>query len=133
MRKLDYGPTIRNRMNAFDMFINRRILRIPWIQKVTNDEVLQRMGKQKELLDTTIKERKMQYLGHVLRGERYELLRLIMEGKVQGKRSVGRRENSWLKDMRRWFERSSSQIFRPAASRATIAIWIANFRKETEQ
>lgn len=47
----------------------------------------------KELLNT-IKERKMQYLGHVMRGDRYEILRLIIEGKVQEKRSVGRPQNS---------------------------------------
>lgn len=111
------------------MYVYRRMLRISWVQRITNDEVLQRMQKQKEILNT-IKERKMQYLGHVMRGGRYEILRLIIEGKVQGKRSVGRRQNSWLKDLRRWFERSSAEIFRAAVSRATIAIWIANLRQE---
>ncbi|ENN79744.1 hypothetical protein YQE_03800, partial [Dendroctonus ponderosae] len=48
----------------------------------TNDEVLQRMSKQEELINT-IKERKIQYLSHVLRGEKYELLRLLIEGKLQ--------------------------------------------------
>lgn len=125
-------PQTEKRIEAFEMYTYRRILRISWMQKVTNDEVLQRMSKQRELLNT-IKERKMQYLGHVLRGERYELLRLIIEGKVQGRRSVGRRQNSWLKDLRRWFDRSSAEIFRAAVSKATIAIWIANLRKETAQ
>jgi len=59
------------------------------------------MGKQKELLLTV--KRKMQYLGHIMRGEKYEFLRLVVEGKILGKRSVGRRQNSWLKDLRRWF------------------------------
>lgn len=117
------------RIEAFEMYVYRRMLRISWVQRITNDEVLQRMQKQKEILNT-IKERKMQYLGYVMRGGRYEILRLIIEGKVQGKRSVGRRQNSWLKDLRRWFERSSAEIFRAAVSRATIAIWIANLRQE---
>jgi hypothetical protein len=123
---------IEKRIDAFEMYIYRRMLRIPWVQRVTNVEVLRRMCKQKELL-RIIKERKMQYLGHVLRGERYELLQVILEGKVQGKRSVGRRQNSWLKDLRRWFDRSSAEIFRAAVSKTTIAIWIANLRKETAQ
>ena len=33
-----------------------------------------------------------------MRGERYE----IIEGKIQGKRSVGRHQNSWLKALSRW-------------------------------
>jgi len=47
------------------------MLRISWIQRITNDEVLQRMHKQKELL-SIIKERKMQYLGHVMRGDKWK-------------------------------------------------------------
>ncbi|VEN45339.1 unnamed protein product [Callosobruchus maculatus] len=66
-----------------------------------------------------------------MRGQKYELLRVIIEGKIQGKRSIGRRQNSWLKDIRRWFGCSSLDIFRMAVSRTTLAIWIANLRKET--
>jgi len=68
----------------------------------------------------------MQYLGHVMRCDKYEILRLIMEGKVQEKRSVGRHQNSWLKDLRRWF----AEILCAAVFRATIAMWIANLRQE---
>ena len=31
----------------------------------------------------------------------------LLEGKVEGKRLVGRRQNSWLKDLRRWFRRTN--------------------------
>uniref|UniRef100_A0A6P7FYF4 Uncharacterized protein LOC114332069 isoform X2 n=1 Tax=Diabrotica virgifera virgifera TaxID=50390 RepID=A0A6P7FYF4_DIAVI len=81
------------------------MLRIPCVQKVTNNGVLQCMSKQKELL-RIIKERKIKYLGQVLRGESYELLQIVFEGQVEGKRSVGRRQNSWLKDLRSWFDLS---------------------------
>jgi len=37
----------------------------------------------------------MQCLGHVMRGDKYEILRLIMEGKVQRKRSVGRLQGAY--------------------------------------
>jgi len=62
-----------------------------------------------------------------MRGEKYELLRLIIEGK----RSVGRRQNSWLKDLRRWFGCTSIEIFRAVTSRIMIANWIANLGRET--
>jgi len=49
------------------------------------------IGKQRELL-LNIKERKTTYLGHIMRGERYGTLALLIE--ERGKRSVGRRQNS---------------------------------------
>ena len=118
-----------SRIDALEMYLYRRILRISWTQRKTNEEVLRQMDKRKELL-TTIQERKLQYIGHVMRGKRYEILRLIIEGKIEGKRSVGRRQNSWLKDLRRWYGRTSTEIFRAAASRIIIASWIANLRRE---
>lgn len=118
------------RIDAFEMYAYRRLLRVSWTERKTNVEILNRMGKNKELL-LTVKERKLQYIGHIMRGERYEILRLIIEGKVEGKRSVGRRQNSWLKDLRRWLGRTSTEIFRAAVSRTMIANWIANLRKET--
>lgn len=73
----------------------------------------------------------MQYLLYVLTGERCELLRLMIEGKGHDKRSVGRCQNSWLKDVRRWFDRSPAEISRAVVSKATIAVWNANLREET--
>lgn len=122
--------TTEKRIEAFEMYAYRRMLRISWTEHKSNIEVMHQMGKHKELL-TTIKERKLEYLGHIMRGERYEILRLIIEGKIEGRRSVGRRQNSWLRDLRRWFVQTSIDIFRAAVSRATIAIWIANLHRET--
>ena len=116
-------PTIESRIAAFEMYLYRRILRISWIKKVTNIEVLTRMNKERELL-ITLKKRKLQY---VLRGEKYEILRLILEGNIVGKRSIGRRQNSWLKDLRRWCGCSSADLFRKATSKIQMALWIANF------
>ena len=80
------NPAMERKIEAFEMFLCRRMLRIPWVHIITNNEVLIRMKKQKELL-LAVKERKIRYLGHIMRGERYEILRLIIEGKIQGKRS----------------------------------------------
>ena len=100
------------------------------VDRVTNAKVLQRMSKSKELLDT-MKERKVQNLGHVMRGEKYEVLRIVLEGKIKGKRLIGRRQNSWLKDIRRWLGKTSNEIFKAAVNRTLKIIWIANLRRET--
>lgn len=41
-----------NKLEAFEMWACRRILKIPWVDKVTNVEVLKRMNKKWEILMT---------------------------------------------------------------------------------
>ena len=61
-----------------------------------NKEVLRRMGFSCEIVNT-IKHKKLEYLGHIMRGP---LLQLIVQGKISGKISIGRRRVSWLKNLR---------------------------------
>ena len=117
-----------DRLEAFEMWAYRRILRISWTSRTTNKEVLRRMGKDKEIM-TIIKIRKLQYLGHVMRGERYTLLQNILQGKILGKRSIGRRRISWLNNLRQWFNSSSIDLFRAVTSKIKIAMLIANLLK----
>ncbi|XP_022835160.1 uncharacterized protein LOC111362674 [Spodoptera litura] len=89
------------RINAFEMWCYRRMLRISWTQRVSNESVLHRVQMTRKIMQT-IKKRKIEYLGHVLRHDRYSLLQLIMMGKVEGKRRAGRRRKSWLRNIREW-------------------------------
>jgi hypothetical protein len=58
------------------------------------------MGNQKELL-TTIKARKLEYIGHIMRNkQRYNILKLILQRKIKRKVNVGRRMISWMKNLR---------------------------------
>ena len=63
------------------MWCYRRMLRISWKDRVRNEQVLLRMEKRPEIIKT-IKVRKLQYLGHVMRGDRYRILKLIIEASV---------------------------------------------------
>lgn len=116
-----------NKLQAFEMWCYRRMLRISWTEKRTNVEVLREMGKERELI-TSIKARKLQYLGHIMRGNKYELMRVIMQGKIKGKRSIGRRRLSWLRNLREWFRCSSIELFRAAVDKVKIARMLSNLR-----
>ncbi|CAG9839739.1 unnamed protein product [Diabrotica balteata] len=84
------------------MWIYRRILKISYVDHVTNVEVLQCMTKEKELLNL-VKQRKLEYLGHVMRNEeKYRILQFVMQGKVFGRRRPGRRRISWLNSTMVW-------------------------------
>lgn len=116
------------RIEAFEMWIYRRILKISYVDHVTNIEVLQRMTKEKEVLNL-VKQRKLEYLGHVMRNEeKYRVLQLVMQGKVFGRRGPGRRRISWLKNLRQWFGITSAELFRRAVNKTMIALMIANIR-----
>ena len=64
---------------------------ISWIKHTTNEEVLRRMGKTKEVT-FTVKMRKIEYLGHIMKNNKYRLLQLILQGKVDGRRVLGGEE-----------------------------------------
>lgn len=115
-----------NRIEGFEMWTLRRMLRISWTTRTTNEEVLRRARTDRHLI-TNIKRRKVAYLGHVMRGEKFSLLRTIMEGKIEGKRGVGRKQMSWLRNVRDWTGiRAAGELFRLAEDRDTFAQVVAN-------
>lgn len=118
---------LMKRLEAFEMWVYRRILRISYTEHITNIEVLRRMGKEKEI-SLTVKKRKLEYLGHLMRHDKYRLLQLIVQGKIDSKRGPGRRRHSWLHNLRQWFGMTSIQLFRNVAYKIRIAMMIANVR-----
>ncbi|MBV2145157.1 MAG: hypothetical protein KTM48_00180, partial [Wolbachia endosymbiont of Pissodes strobi] len=89
-----------NRLEAFEMWVYRRTLKVPWTARKTNEEIL-RIGGERELLDT-IKCRNTAHLGHVTRNERYHFLQLLIDGKIEERRGLGRKRMSWLRNIKQW-------------------------------
>lgn len=117
-----------SRLDSFEMWLYRRILKISWTERVTNDRVLERMDKEQELL-TTVKRRKAAYFGHIFRNSKYSFLQLIVEGKIEGRRGVGRKRFSWLRNLRQWFDiREASTIIHLARDREEFQLMVANLR-----
>ncbi|KAF0766394.1 Uncharacterized protein FWK35_00004205 [Aphis craccivora] len=57
-----------------------------------------------------------------------QMMELILQGKIEGKRSVGRRRISWLKNLRDWYNTTSTDLFRASLDRNSIANVISNIR-----
>ena len=119
---------LEKKLEAFEMWVYRRMLKISWTDRVRNTDVLACIRKELEVL-YEIKRRKLDYFGHVIRNEKYRLLQLVMEGKIEGKRKQGRRKTSWLKNLRDWFGVDSFCLFRAAFSKVKICQMIANLRR----
>ena len=54
-------------MDALDHWTIRRILKIRWTERITNEEVRKKMNMENMILGLKIKERRFRYLGHILR------------------------------------------------------------------
>jgi len=77
-----------NKLEAFEMWVYRRVLRIAWTARRTNYEVLRIINKDRKLLPPLNVEKRT-YLGHVICNGRYQFLQLIIEGK----RGIGRKKD----------------------------------------
>lgn len=100
---------------------------IPWTARTTNEEVLRRIGHGRKLM-TIVKVRKTAYVGHILRNDKYSLLQVIMQGRIDGKKTIGRKKKSWLRNIRDWTNLSAEQIFHVARDREAFKEVIANLR-----
>ena len=105
---------MENKINAFEMWIYRRMLKISYQDHITNEEVLKRVNETPMLLKE-IKRRKLQYLGHIIRGD--EIQKDLIEGKVEGTRKRGRPRSSWLGEIEKWTGKKMIQLTRLATNR----------------
>jgi len=83
----------RKNVEAAEMWFYRRILRVSYMDRVTNDTVLERVHQKRQLLKI-IEKRQMQFLGHSIR--KGELEELSLSGKIPGRRARGRQRQTLL-------------------------------------
>ena len=83
------------RVDAFEMKGLRKIVRVSWTAKKTNEWVLINAGVNREQLDT-VKARKLSYCGQTVRTQRSCLEKEIMEGTMPGARRQGRPCTAWI-------------------------------------
>jgi ribosomal protein L7/L12 len=92
MRKRD-----RDKVNAFENWCWRRLLRIAWTAKRTNASIREQLGIS-TMMSEQIAERKLKYFGHVMRGDGLE--KAVMMGMGGGKRERGRPKIRWLDEIK---------------------------------
>ena len=102
-----------DKLEAFEMWLYRRMFRISWKEHKTNADVLHKMNT--KILLNTIKNRKYQYLGHIIRGNRVQ--RLLMEGRINGRRGRGRPRTMWTDNIKEWTKISYNDCIRVAQDR----------------
>lgn len=84
----------RKRIDAFEMFCWRRMLRIPWTAHRTNLSILNEL-QVKQRLSSICMQRILKYFGHIARKPSDNLEKLMITGKMDGKRPRGRSPKRW--------------------------------------
>jgi len=79
----------------------RKILRVSWTEKKTNEWVLNKAGAKRKLLDT-VKARKLAYYGHTVRKQGSCLEKEIMQGTMPDARRRGRPRTAWMDNVKTW-------------------------------
>ena len=90
---------IRMKLEATEMWFLRRILKVSWTEKRSNQEILEMAGMKRSLLNT-IRKRQMKFMGHVYRKGGIE--HLSITGKIEGKKSRGRQRTMYVDSLNTW-------------------------------
>ena len=82
------------RIDAFELWCWRRLLRVPWTARRANQSILKEISPECSLEGLMLK-LKLQYFGHLMRrADSFE--KTLMLGKIEVKRRRGRQRMRWL-------------------------------------
>ena len=88
----------RRKIDRFELWCWRRLLRIPWTARRTNKSVIEEI-KATNPLEALIKEQQLSYFGHIMRSENC-LEKSMMLGMGGGARKRDRPRARWLDDIK---------------------------------
>ena len=84
----------RRRIDAFELWCWRRLLRVPWTARRSNQSILKEISPGCSLEGLMLK-LKLQYFGHLMwRADSFE--KTLMLGKIEGRRKRGQQRMRWL-------------------------------------
>ena len=84
----------QQRIDAFKLWCWRRLLRVPWTAKISNQSILKEISPEYSLEGLMLK-LKLQYFGHLMwRTDSFE--KTLMLGRIEGRRRKGWQSMRWL-------------------------------------
>ena len=94
MWELDHKESWWQRIDAFELWCWRRLLRVPWTTRISNQSIIKKISPEYSLEGLMLK-LKLQYFGHLMwRPDWFE--KTLMLGKIEGRRRRGQQKMRWL-------------------------------------
>ena len=96
------------RIDAFELWCWKRVLRVPWTARRLNQSILKETSPECSLEGLMLK-RKLQYFGHLMR-RTDSLAKILMLGKIEGRRRRGQQRIRWLDGITDLIDMSLSKL-----------------------
>ena len=93
------NKNLEDGINSCVMWFLRRLLKVSWKDRETNESVLQRAGVGRQL-QAEVKNIQMKFFRHVIKKDGIE--NLVVTGKIKGKRAQGRQRHKLSDNILRW-------------------------------
>ena len=100
--------TEHRRIDAFELWCWRRLSRVPWTARRSNQSILKEISPEYSLEGLMLK-LKLQYFGHVMR-RTGSLGKTLMLGKIEGGRRRGQQRVRWLNGITDSMDTSLSKL-----------------------
>ena len=120
----------RRRIDAFELWCWRRLLRVPWTARRSNQSILKEISPGCSLEGMMLK-LKLQYFGHLMR--RVDSLeKTLMHGGIGGRRRRGRQRVRWLDGITDLMDMGLSELRELVMDREALACCDSWGRKESD-